>query len=93
MDLAQVRQGRAGGDELHVKTLEDATSKAGKVPNTTKWIDRVKQDDDGRLFVRCRLVACGFTPRGEGFRDDLFAAMPTLGHGYRLMHFSTFTCR
>ena len=56
----------------------EATSKAGKAPTTTKWIDRVEKDDDGREFVRCRLVARGFKPTREGPRDDLFAAMPPL---------------
>ena len=32
----------------------------------------MKNDDDGRLFVRCRLVACGFKTRREGLRDDLW---------------------
>ena len=36
---------------------QEATSKAGKAPTTTKWIDRVKKDDGGREYVRCRLVA------------------------------------
>ena len=35
-------------------------------------------DDDGRAFVRCRLVARDFKPRRDGPRDDLFAAMPPL---------------
>ena len=35
-------------------------------------------DDDGNELVRCRLVARDFTPRREGPRDDLFAAMPRL---------------
>ena len=43
-----------------------------------KRIDRVKKDDDGRAFVRCRLVARDFKPRREGPRDDRFSAMPPL---------------
>ena len=43
-----------------------------------KWIYRVQKDDDGREFVRCRLVARGFKPTREGPRDDLFAVMPPL---------------
>ena len=35
------------------------------------WCD-AKSGDDGRLFVRCRLVACGFKTRREGLRDDLW---------------------
>ena len=69
-----------------IRTLEmfefgswkDATSKASKMQTTTKWVDRVKKDDDGRTFVRCRLVARDFKPKREGPRDDLFAAMPPL---------------
>ena len=30
----------------------ELTSKAGKAPTTTKKIDRVTKDDDGREFVR-----------------------------------------
>ena len=64
LDPEQVRQGREEMNYM-VKTLgmlvfgswEEATSKTGKVPTTTKWIDRVKKNDDGREFVRCRLVA------------------------------------
>ena len=56
----------------------EATLKAGKAPTTTKWIDRAKKDDDGREFVRCRLVAGDFKPRQKGPRDDLFAAKPLL---------------
>ena len=47
-------------------------------PTTTKRIDRVKKDDDGREFVRCRRVARNVKPRREGPRDDLFVAMPPL---------------
>ena len=58
-----VNKGR--DEEIKVTTLEmfefrsceGATSKAGKAPTTTKWVDRVKKDDDGDEFVRCRLVA------------------------------------
>ena len=64
-------------DELNymVKT-QCGSSKVCKAPTTTKWIDRVKKDDDGREFVRCRLVARYFKSRREGPRDELFAAMP-----------------
>ena len=68
MDLEQVRQGREEEMNDKVKTLgmfeyaswHEATSKAGKAPTTTKWVDRAKNRDDGREFVRCRLVARGF---------------------------------
>ena len=36
----------------------------------------MKKDDDGREFVRCRLVR--FPANTRGPRDDLFAAMPPL---------------
>ena len=69
-----------------VKTLEmfefgsweDATSSAGKMPTTTKWVDRGKKDDNGKTFLRCRLLARDFKPKRDGPRDDLFAAMPPL---------------
>ena len=85
-DPEEVRQGREEEMNYLVKTLgkfkygswQEATWKAGKAPSTTKWINRVKKDDDGREFVRCRLVARDFKPRREGPRDDLFAAMPPL---------------
>ena len=86
LDPEQVRQGREEKVNYMVKTLgmfefgswQEATLKAGKAP-TTKWIDRVTMGDDGREFVRCRLVARDFKPRREGPRDDFFAAMPPLG--------------
>ena len=46
------------------------------MPTTTKWVDRTKKDDNGKVFFRYRLVARDFKP--EGPRDDLFAAMPPL---------------
>ena len=86
LNPVQVRQGREEEMKYTVKTLgmfeigswEEATSYAGKAPTTTKWIDRARKNDDGREFVRCRLVARDFRPRREGPRDDLFAAMPPL---------------
>ena len=53
---------------------DDATSTTSKMPTTTKWVDRAKKDDSGKMFVRCRLVARDFKPKHEGPRDDLFAA-------------------
>ena len=35
---------------------EDATSRTSKMPTTTKWVDRAKMDDNGKMFVRCRLA-------------------------------------
>ena len=43
-----------------------------------RFVTGNKTDEDGRRFVRCRLVARGLKPRREGSRDDLFAAMPPL---------------
>ena len=37
----------------------DAATKAGHNPTTTKWIDRVKNGEEGHRFVRCGLVALG----------------------------------
>ena len=79
LDPEQVRQGWEEEMNHMVKTLgmfefgtsKDAMSRAGKMPTTTNWVDRAKKDDNGKTFVRCRLV-----PKGEGPRDDLFAAMP-----------------
>ena len=70
------------GDELHVFEIgswEEAMSNAGKAPTTTKWIDRVKKNDDCREFVRRRLMVRDFKPKREGregLRDDMFAVMP-----------------
>ena len=54
----------------------DVESRQGS--NHDELIHRVRNDDDGCEFVRCRLVARDFKPRREGPRDDLFAAMPPL---------------
>ena len=68
-DQDSVKQGR--DEEIKVTTLEmiefgsceEATSKAGKAPTTTKCVDRGK--NAGNEFVRCRLVARDFKPRRE----------------------------
>ena len=39
---------------------------SSKAPTTTKWIDRVRKNDNGREFMRYRLVTRDFKPRGEG---------------------------
>ena len=49
---------------------EDATSRTSKMPTTTKRVDRAKKDDNGKMFVRCRLVARDFKPKREGPRGD-----------------------
>ena len=56
-------------------SLQEAMSRVGKAPTTTKWVDRTKKGDDGKEFVRCRMVARDFKPKREGPRDDLLAAM------------------
>ena len=53
-------------------------SNAGKALTTTKWVDRVKKNDDRREFVRRRLMARDFKPKRECLRDDMFAVMPPL---------------
>ena len=52
--------------------------RGGKRPTATKWVECNKTDENGRVFVRCRLVARDAKPRREGIRDDMFAAMPPL---------------
>ena len=86
LETKEVRRGQEEEMNYMVKTLkmfefgswEDVTSRAGKMPTTTKWVDPVKKDDNRKIFVRCRLVARDFKPKREGPRDDLFAAMPPL---------------
>ena len=86
MDPEQVRQGRE--EEINYiflilkmfefESWEEATSKAGKMPTTTKRVDRNKKDDNGETFVKYRLMTRDFKPKHEGPSDDLFAAMPPL---------------
>ena len=64
--LGREGDGRQGQDAWDVRVLFRGTSKAGKAPTTTKWIDRVRKDDDVREFVRCRLVARGFQTKTRG---------------------------
>ena len=86
MDPEQVRRGREEEMNYMIKTFkmfefgswEDTTLRTSKMPTATKWVDRAKNDDNGKMFVRCRLVARDFKPKREGPRDDLFAAMPPL---------------
>ena len=59
-------------------TYEEAVSRGGKQPTTTKWIEEWKADDKGGRFVRCRLVGRDFKVKGVEEREDLFAAMPPL---------------
>ena len=78
--------GRKGEVEFMVKkldmfefgTYEEAVSRGGKPPPTTKWVEGWKADDKGGRFVRCRLVGRDFKVKGVEEREDLFAAMPPL---------------
>ena len=72
LDPEQVRQALW---MFEFASWHEVTLKAGKAATTTKWIDRVKKDDDGREFVRCRPAARDFKPRREGPRDDLFKSI------------------
>ena len=47
----------------------------GRPPVSTKWVE-VDKGTAEKPDVRCRLVARDFRVKGEGHRDDLFAAMP-----------------
>ena len=68
---------------LEFGSWEEATSKAGKAPTTTKWIDRAKKNDVRREFVRCRLVArdCGarFQTKSRGSEGILVCGDATAG--------------
>ena len=44
---------------------EDATSRTSKMPTTTKWVGPATKNDNGKMFVRCRLVARDFKPKRE----------------------------
>ena len=54
---------------------QEGTSSNRGARTTTKWIDRVEEDADGREFVRWPLVASDFKPRREGPRDELSVAI------------------
>ena len=57
--------------------LEECCSETGTNPVSTKFVDLNKGTEDVP-DVRCKLVARDFKPKGENYRDDLFAAMPPL---------------
>ena len=80
LDAAEVRASRA--EEIKfIKDMpvyvEDTIQKCweltGKKPIGTRWVDTRKGDG-----VRSRLVAQDVKPKGDGNREDLFAAMPPL---------------
>ena len=82
----QVKMGRKEELELMIKeldmfefgTYEEAVSRGGKEPTTTKWVDRWKADDEGGRFVRCRLDGRDFKAKGVEEREVFFVAMPHL---------------
>ena len=56
---------------------EECIRMTGRLPVSTKWVE-VDKGTLEKPDVRCRLVARDFRVKGEGHRDDLFAAMPPL---------------
>ena len=86
LEPEQVKIGRKEELEFMVKkldmsefgTYEEAVSRGGKQPTTTKWIEEWEADDKGGRFVKCRLVGQDFKVKGVEEREDLFAAMPPL---------------
>ena len=77
LDPEQVQQSREEKMSYMVKTLgifdlgswEEATLKAGKASATTKWIDRMKKNDDGRRRWRRREQRL-HTLQGSARRDE-----------------------
>jgi hypothetical protein len=66
------------GIGLYTKvSLGECWARTGKAPITTKWVD-VNKGSSQCPDLRCRLVARDFKSKGEGARDDLYAAMPPL---------------
>ena len=65
-------------DMFEFGTYEEAVSRGGKPPTTTKWVEGWKAVDKGGRFVRCRLVGRDFKVKGVEEREDFFAAMPPL---------------
>jgi hypothetical protein len=66
------------GIGLYTKvSLGECWARTGKAPITTKWVD-VNKGSSQCPDIRCRLVARDFKSKGEGARDDLYAAMPPL---------------
>jgi hypothetical protein len=53
---------------------EECWRVTGKAPVGVKWVDTKKGEGD----IRCRLVARDFKGKGDGDREDLFAATPPL---------------
>ena len=86
LDPAMVEEGRREEVEFMVKKLdmfefgdyEEAVARGGKQPTTARWVEGWKIGEDGKRFVRCRLVGRDFKGKRGGVRDDLFASMPPL---------------
>ena len=57
---------------------EDCIRMTGRPPVSTKWVE-VDKGTAEKPDVRCRLVVLDFRVKGEGHRNDLFAAMPPWG--------------
>ena len=72
LDPKQVEAGRKEEVDFMVGKLrmfefgsyDEAVRRGGKVPTTTKWVEGWKKDDDGKRFVRCRLVGRDFKAKG-----------------------------
>ena len=65
-------------DMFEFGTYEEAVSRAGKQPTTTKWVEGWKADDKGGRFARFRLVGRDFKVKGVEEQEDLFSPMPPL---------------
>ena len=67
LDPQLVKSGRHEEMEYMVKKLQmfefadeqQAWTRGGTRPTTTKWVEGPKVGEDGQMFVRCRLVAMG----------------------------------
>jgi hypothetical protein len=57
--------------------IATALEASGRLPVSVKWVV-VNKGTAEVPDVRCRLVARDFKPKGDGDREDLFAAMPPL---------------
>ena len=83
----QVQQERKKELQYIIKTLQlfefgslqEATSRGGKAPTTTKWVDRTRKDDDGKEFVRCGLVARDAKPKPRRTEGRLVCGDATAG--------------
>ena len=67
------------GGNVYFVSWEEATSKAGKVPTTTKWIDCVKKGDDGHMSAR----GARLQTKTRGFEGRLVRGDTTAGVSIR----------